>query len=458
MEFLTPLWQAIGPWKITLEFLVVLGSLFFGSRVSGLGLGLIPAIGLVILVFIFGLNPGNPPITVMLIIITAVSCAATMQATGSIDWMIMQAERLLRSYPKLITILGPICTWGLTAMVGTGHVVYTLMPIIADIAHRQGIRPERAVAVSSIASQMGITASPVAAATAAFLAQQVEFGTGITMAMILAVSVTATFTGVIVAAIWSTFRGKDLKDDKEYQERFKNPEMHKYMFDTQETMLNRSFTWKAWSPVVIFLCALVFIVILAQFSNLRPMVNGKPAPMTLLIQMILMATAGAILVITKVNPAKIIEGNVFRSGMMAVTVIFGIAWMSNTFFGAHQEDMKIITENIVNYAPWAFAFALFFVSVFINSQGATTLLVMPLGFAAGVSPVILLGMFPAVYGYFFIPNYPSDIAAMNFDRSGTTKIGKYLLNHSFMAPGLIGVVTACLVGFAVANLVITKVL
>ncbi len=458
MEFLTPLWEMIGPWKTALEFLVVIGSLYFGARVSGIGLGLIPAIGLMILVFVFGLKPGEPPITVMLIIVAAVSCAATMQATGAIDWMIMQVEKILRSHPKMITILGPICTWGLTAMVGTGHVVYTLMPIIADIALRQGIRPERAVAVSSVASQMGITASPVAAATAAFLAQQVEFGTDISMGMILMVTIPATFAGVLVAAIWSTFRGKDLKDDPEYQKRLADPKMREYMFGNEETMMNQTFTWKSWSPVLMFLGALAFIVFLAQFKEFRPMNGEKPASMTLLIQMILMATAAIILLVTKAKPSKVIEGNVFRSGMMAVTVIFGIAWMSNTFFGAHKAEMELVTKSFVAHAPWAFAFALFFVSVFINSQGATTILVMPLGFAAGISPIILLGVFPAVYGYFFIPNYPSDIASMNFDRSGTTKIGKYLLNHSFMMPGLIGVITGCLVASAIAQLVIANML
>lgn len=453
MEFLAPLWELIGPWKTGLEFLVVLGSLFFGARISGIGLGLIPAIGLMILVFVFGLVPGKPPITVMLIIVAAVSCAATLQATGAIDWMILQVEKLLRSYPKMITFLGPISTWGLTVIVGTGHVVYTLMPIIADIAHRQGIRPERAVAVSSVASQMAITASPVAAATAAFLTQQTEAGSGITMVHILLVTIPATFCGLMLAALWSNFRGKDLKDDAEYQKRLADPKMREYMFGSEQTMMGQVFNWKAWLPVLMFLGALIFIVFLAQFKEYRPLLdNGKAAPMTLLIQMILMAVAALILIITKAKPAKVVEGNVFKSGMMAVTVIFGIAWMSNTFFSAHEAEMEAVTKSFVAYAPWAFAFALFFVSVFINSQGATTLLVMPLGFAAGIHPLILLGVFPAVYGYFFIPNYPSDIASMNFDRSGTTKIGKYLLNHSFMVPGLIGVTTACIVGSIIAQL------
>ncbi len=451
MEFLNPFWDLIGNWKILLEFFVVLGSLFFGARVSGIGLGLIPAIGLVILVFVFGLTPGKAPVTVMLIIIAAVSCAATLQATGSIDWMIMQVEKLLRKYPKAITFLGPICTWGLTVIVGTGHVVYTLMPIIADIAHRSGIRPERAVGVSSIASQMGITASPVAAATAAFLAQQTKAGSGITMGDILMVTIPATFVGIVIASIWSNFRGKDLANDAEYQARLADPKMKEYMFGNKETLVGKDFGSVAWKSVLIFLGGLAVIVFLAQMSDLRPEIKGKPAKMTLLIQMILMATAAIILIYSKVKPAKVVEGSVFKSGMMAVTVIFGIAWMSNTFFGAHKEEMKIIVKSFVSFAPWAFAFALFFVSVFINSQGATTLIVMPLGFAAGISPIILLGIFPAVYGYFFIPNYPSDIAAMNFDRSGTTKIGKYLLNHSFMVPGLIGVTTACLVASLIAN-------
>lgn len=447
------LWASIGPYKALLEFMVVILSLYFGARVSGIGLGLIPAIGLVILVFVFGLEPGKPPITVMLIIVAAVSCASVLQATSAIDWMIMQAERLLRRYPKAITFLGPLCTWGLTVVCGTGHVVYTIMPIIADIAHRNGIRPERAVAVSSVASQMGITASPVAAATVTFLAQNTQYGTSITMGNILAVTMTATLSGFLLAALWSNFRGKDLSEDEEYQERLADPAMREYMFGEEQTMMDKTFSKIAPMSVLMFLGGLFVIIFLAQFKEFRPVINEKPASMSLLIQMILMATAAVILLVTRIKPAKVIEGNVFRSGMLAVMIIFGIAWMSDTFFSAYIDDMKILTEGFITKAPWLFAFALFFVSVFINSQGATTVAVMPIGFSLGISPLVLLGLFPAVYGYFFIPNYPSDIAAINFDRSGTTKIGKYLLNHSFMMPGLIGVVSACIIGS-----IITKIL
>ncbi len=449
---LESLWEILGPYKALLEFMVVISCLFFGARVSGIGLGLVPAIGLVILVFFFGLEPGKPPVTVMLIIIAAVSCASVLQATTAIDWMIMQTEKLLRSYPKAITFLGPICTWALTVVCGTGHVVYTIMPIIADIAHRNGIRPERAVAVSSVASQMGITASPVAAATVAFLTQNADNGTGITMGTILLVTMSATLSGVLVAALWSNYRGKDLADDAEYQKRLADPATYEYMFGEEQTMMGKKFELKAPMSVLMFLAGLGIIILLAQVKEFRPLVGGKPASMSLLIQMILMACAAVILLTTKVKPAKVIEGNVFRSGMMAVMIIFGIAWMSDTFFGSYRDEMEVITESFVTKAPWMFAFALFFVSVFINSQGATTLLVMPIGFELGIPPAILLGIFPAVYGYFFIPNYPSDIAAINFDRSGTTKIGKYLLNHSFMAPGLIGVIVACLVGSAMAQI------
>lgn len=443
---LDALWAAIGPYKALLEFMVVLSSLYFGARISGIGLGLVPAIGLVILVFVFGLEPGKPPVTVMLIIIAAVSCAAVLQATSAIDWMIMQAEKLLRSYPKAITFLGPLCTWGLTVVCGTGHVVYTIMPIIADIAHRNGIRPERAVAVSSVASQMGITASPVAAATVTFLAQSTEYGASFTMGNILAVTMTATLSGILLAALWSNFRGKDLSDDEEYQKRLADPAMREYMFGEEQTMLNKTFSMRAPLSVLMFLGGLAVIILLAQVEGLRPLVGGKPASMNLLIQMILMACAAIILLTTRIKPSTVIEGNVFRSGMLAVMIIFGIAWMSDTFFSAYTDEMKVFTESFITKTPWLFAFALFFVSVFINSQGATTVTVMPIGFSLGISPLVLLGVFPAVYGYFFIPNYPSDIASMNFDRSGTTKIGKYLLNHSFMVPGLIGVTTACIVG------------
>ncbi len=446
------LWSAIGPYKALLEFMVVLSSLYIGARISGIGLGLVPAIGLVVLVFIFGLEPGKPPVTVMLIIIAAVSCASVLQATSAIDWMIMQAEKVLRSHPKAITFLGPLCTWILTVVCGTGHVVYTIMPIIADIAHRNGIRPERAVAVSSVASQMGITASPVAAATVTFLAQNTQYGSSLTMGNILAVTMTATLSGILLAALWSNFRGKDLSEDEEYQKRLADPAMREYMFGEEQTMMNKTFSRRAPLSVLMFLGGLAVIILLAQVKELRPIVGGKPASMSLLIQMILMACAAVILLATRIKPSTVIEGNVFRSGMLAVMIIFGIAWMSDTFFSAYTDEMKILTESFVTKAPWLFAFALFFVSVFINSQGATTVAVMPIGFSLGISPLVLLGIFPAVYGYFFIPNYPSDIAAMNFDRSGTTKIGKYLLNHSFMVPGLIGVTTACIVGSIITQI------
>ncbi|VGM95117.1 Anaerobic C4-dicarboxylate transporter DcuB [uncultured Avibacterium sp.] len=176
--------------------------------------------------------------------------------------------------------------------------------------------------------------------------------------------------------------------------------------------------------------------------------------MSYIIQMMMLCFGGIILLVTKTNPQIVPNGVVFKSGMVAAIAIFGIAWMSDTYFKFAMPQFKAgITEMVSTY-PWTFAFALFAVSVVINSQAATAVMMLPVGIGLGLPAPLLVGLMPATYGYFFIPNYPSDIATVNFDVTGTTKIGKYYFNHSFMVPGLIGVVVACMVGYTIAQIVI----
>ena len=439
-----------------IQLLLVLACLYFGARRGGVALGVISGIGLAILVLIFQMEPGSPPTTVIYIIIAAVTTAGILQAAGGMDVLIQIAERFLRKHPARITFLAPYCTFFLTVICGTGHVVYTLMPIIADISLKNGIRPERPVAVSSIASQVGITCSPIAAAVVAFVTMSTSNNVPLTILQVLAVTWPSCMIGIFFAALYSSRRGKDLADDPDYQARLADPDIKEYMFGETMTTLNKKLPKSAKLSVALFSCALILIGLFAIFPELLP-AYGEPAKtikMSLVIQIVMLLIGGLILLICNVKPTDVVQGKVFQAGMVAVVAIYGIAWLSDTYFGAYIGAMKESINAMVQVAPWAFAFALFGVSVLINTQGGTVLAVMPLGFSLGLPVAVLVGIMPSVYGYFFIPNYPSDIAAINFDRSGTTKIGKYLLNHSFMIPGLISVIISCIIGYFWAQLIV----
>ena len=429
-----------------IQLLIVLAALYVGSRYGSLALGAISGIGLAILVFGFGMTPGTPPTDVIYIIIAAVTCAAVLQAAGGMDWLIQIAERALRKHPDHITFYAPICTFLLTILVGTGHVVYTLMPLIADIALKKGIRPERPCAVASIASQVGITCSPIAAAVVAFTTISAANGFDITIPQVLIVTIPACLVGLLAAAACSYRRGKDLDKDPEFQARLQDPEMYKYMYGENATLLDKVVSKEAKASVMIFLAAILAIVILAACGY-------KTVKMNLVIQIIMLVAAGLMIILCKAKPAVATSGKVFQSGMVAVIAIFGIAWMADTYFSNYMDLIQNSLGGLVGKYPWAIAFVFFLVSVLINSQGAVVVAMLPLAYSLGIPGPILLGVLPSVYGYFFIPNYPSDIATVNFDRSGTTKIGKYLLNHSFMMPGLVSVIVSTLVAMLISSLI-----
>ncbi|BFQ93776.1 anaerobic C4-dicarboxylate transporter [Gallibacterium anatis] len=435
------------------EFILLLFFLYVGSRFGGVGLGVVSGIGLLVEVFILRMPPSSPPIDVMLIIIAVVTCASVLEAAGGLKYMLQIAERILRSNPKRVTILGPMVTYFMTVILGTGHAVYTIMPIIGDIALKNGIRPERPMAAASVSSQIGITASPISAAVVYYLGQISELPgfSHITLLTIVSITIPATFCGVLALSLYSLRRGKELKDDPEYQRRLQDPEWSKLIQNTTSTSLNETLPASAKNSVLLFLFALVCIVIVAMIPAIRTIGESKAISMGVIIQMMMLAFAGVILLFTKTDPKKVPNGVVFKSGMVAAIAIYGIAWMSDTYFTYAMPSFKAgITEMIQAY-PWTFAFALFAVSVVINSQAATGRMLLPVGIAMGLPAPLLVGLLPATYGYFFIPNYPSDIATVNFDVSGTTKIGKYYFNHSFMVPGLIGVVVGCVVGISLAN-------
>ncbi len=440
---------------IIIQLLIVLLALYVGSRYGSIALGVISGIGLAILVFAFGLKPGTPPTDVIYIIIAAVTCAGVLQASGGMDFMIQIAEKFLRAHPERITFYAPLCTFFLTVLVGTGHVVYTLMPIIADISLKKGIRPERPCAVSSIASQVGITCSPIAAAVVSFvtITNEKVAGVNLQIPQVLMITIPACICGIMMAALYSSRRGLDLDKDPKYQARLQDPELREYMFGSTATTLDKKIPATAKASVYLFLAALAVIVTLATFPQLLPHYDGKPLKMNLVIQIVMLTVAGLMVLTCKAEPKKVVAGSVWQAGMVAVVAIYGIAWLSDTYFMAYKEEMMAAMKDIVNAYPWAIAFVLFAVSVLINTQGGVVVAIMPLAYSLGIPWYVLLGVLPSVYAYFFIPNYPSDIATVNFDRSGTTVIGKYLLNHSFMIPGLISVIVSTIIGYLLANIV-----
>ena len=440
-----------------LQLLIVLASLYVGSRYGSLALGAISGIGLAILVLGFGMKPGNPPTDVIYIIIAAVTCAGIMQAAGGMDWLIQLAEKLLRKHPEHITFLAPLCTFFLTVLVGTGHVVYTLMPIICDISLKKNIRPERPCAVASIASQVGITCSPIAAAVASFVIISNDNGFDINNLQVIAVTIPACLCGLMAAALCSYKRGKDLDKDPVFQERKANPKMYKYMYGETQSLLDQEVSKSARLSVYIFLGALLLITLYSFFQiighDIRPVVGNKPIGMNIIIQIVMITAAALMIIFAKAKPRHAIVGAVWQSGMVAVVAIYGIAWLADTYFGNYLPQMQDSLQGIVSKYPWAIALVFFSVSVLVNSQGAVVVAMLPLAYSLGIPGPVLLGVLPSVYGYFFIPNYPSDIATVTFDRSGTTRIGKYLLNHSFMMPGLVSVIVSTIVATLITRLV-----
>lgn len=436
-------------YSILLQLVVVLTSIFIGARVGGIGLGIFGMMGLGILVFGFGLKPGNAPIEVMLMIVAVITAAAALQSAKGLDYLVIVAEKILRKNPAMITFLAPIVCYFFTFFSGTGHIAYSLLPIIAEIATESKVRPERPLSISVIASQQAITASPISAATAALLSYDLLGSKGIELSDILLVCLPSTLIGVIVGAIAVNFIGKPLDKDPEYLRRISEGVIN-FSQEKKETFTSEEKK-KTFTSVLVFLTGVFLIVLFGSFPALRVigMIENEPlmVSMPTIIEIIMMSTAGLIFILSKADMNKAVRGSVFLAGMQAVIAIFGIAWMGDTFFNGNLPFFKTHIEGIVTQYPFLFAFALFVMSILLFSQAATAKTLYPLGIALGIPPMVLVSMFPAVNGYFFIPNYPTLVAAINFDRTGTTRIGKYVLNHSFQIPGFVATIVAIVIGY-----------
>lgn len=436
-----------------LELLLIIVCLLYGARKGGVALGLMGGIGVVILTFFFQLPPGKPPVDVMLTIVAVVAASATLQASGGLEVLLLLAEKVLRRNPRYVSILAPLITALLTMLCGTGHVVYTMLPIIYDIAIKNGIRPERPMAGASVGAQMGIIASPVSVAVVslvAFLAKAPGEAPVIDFVTLLSVTIPSTLVGVLMIGVFSWFRGKDLDQDPDFQKLIADPENRKFVYGENATLLGKELEPSQWRAMWIFVGAIGVVAILGTFEGLRPQFGGKPLSMVLTIQMFMMMAGAFILIFTKTNATLIGKTEVFRAGMIAVVAVFGVAWMADSVFEANLPVIKDALAEMIKSHPWTYAIALLIVSKFVNSQAAAISAMVPVALSIGVPPGYVVAFAAACYGYYILPTYPSDLAAIQFDRSGTTHIGKYLINHSFILPGLIGVGTSCVIGYFLA--------
>ena len=442
-----------------IQFIIVLVCILLGAQAGGIGLGVFGGLGLAILTFGFGLEPTSPPIDVMLMMMAVVAAASAMQAAGGLDLMVKAATKLLRKNPKYITFMAPAVTYIFTIFAGTGHVAYSVLPVIAEVARRNGIRPERPLSMAVIASQFSIVASPIAAAVTSAVSYHTPYH--LSIGQILMVTMPSTVLGIAIACIFVNKMGKELKDDPEYQRRLKDP-AYQEIFAAQVSeveMESSAGERSAKISLFIFICAAVLVVILGSSSGFRPAFAQADGTMKALTMPhtieIVMLTAGALIImLCKPDGTAITRGSVFHAGMRAAMAIFGVAWLGDTLFNAHLDELKTLVSGLVETAPWTFAFALFAFSVLVNSQGATVATLFPLGVSLGIPPEIMVGTFVAVNGYFFIPNYGPIIASIDFDTTGTTRIGRYILNHSFMIPGLLSMAFSLVLGLAFAKMLL----
>ena len=438
---------------VLLQLAIVLSLIFIGARVGSIGLGIYGMVGVFILVFLFGLQPGKLPIDVMLIIVSVITAAAALQAAGGLDYLVGLAAKFLRKHPDHITYYGPLTTWLFCLVAGTAHTSYSLLPIISEIAKNSKIRPERPMTVATIAASLGITGSPVSAATAAIISTDLLGGKGIELKDIMLVCIPASLIAILVSSFVQNRVGKELDDDPEYQRRVRegliNPDAEAQKMQQMESNPNP----RAKYSVLAFLLGVFLVVLFGSVPSLRPSfaIDGKETTLAMpeCIEIIMMSIAALILIVGKADVKKAVTGNVFGAGMNAMVSIFGIAWMGDTFFNGNLEFFKSHIADIVTQYPFLFSVALFFMSIMLFSQAATVRTLYPLGIGLGIPPMALVAMFPAVNGYFFIPNYPTEVAAINFDTTGTTRIGKYVLNHSFQLSGFITTFVSIGVGYLI---------
>lgn len=432
---------------IFIELFVVLLFIFLGARIGGIGIGLAGGAGVIVLTMVMGVDAGNIPIDVILIIMSVITAIAAMQVAGGMDWLVQIAENFLRRNPKRITFYAPIVTYFMTLLAGTGHTAFSTLPVISEVAKEQGIRPSRPLSIAVVASQIAITASPISAALV-FLSGILE-PLGVSYLTLLMICIPTTFTACMAGAFVANFMGKELKDDEIYQARLAKGLVK------LNGVKKRTLSPSAKTSVYIFLAAIIAVVSYATaISDTVNLIEHPSIDRNQAIMAIMLTAAAAIVLITKIDASLIANAPTFKSGMSACVCVLGVAWLGDTFVSSHIEEIKALSADVLAQYPWLLAVTLFFASMLLYSQGATTTALMPAALAIGVAPLTAIASFAAVSALFVLPTYPTLLAAVEMDDTGSTRIGAYVFNHPFFLPGLVTIVVSVSLGFLFGGLIL----
>jgi anaerobic C4-dicarboxylate transporter DcuA len=430
------------------ELLVVLFFIWLGARLGSIGIGFAGGFGVLVLALVFGIKPGSIPVDVILIIMSVIAAIAAMQVAGGLDFMVHLAEKVLRSNPRYITFIAPVVTYTMTMFAGTGLTAFSTLPVIAEVAKETGVRPSRPLAIATVASQIAITASPISAAVI-FFASELE-KVGVSYVQLLMISIPSTFLAVMLAAVVTNFLGKELEDDPVYQDR-----LAKGLVSTSSGTRQREIKPGAKRSVLIFLLGLIGVVAYATaISGNVGLINDPVLPRDHAIMTIMLTVATLIALICRINTNDVLNAATFKSGMSACVCVLGVAWLGTTFVSAHIEEINVFAGSILEAKPWLLAVVLFFAAMLLYSQAATTRALMPAALALGISPVAAIASFGAVGSLFVLPTYPTLLAAVEFDDTGSTRIGKYVFDHPFLIPGTIAIALSVVIGFMIAPIIL----
>ena len=440
---------------VWLELFILLGCIVAGARMGGIALGTLAGLGLVVFVFVLGAPPGGPPGAVLGMIIAVITALATMQAVGGLDYLVQMAQRVLRRHPQYVTFLAPAVTYVLVAASGTQHVIYALLPVIAEVSRGAGIRPERPLSISVIAAQQGVIASPISAATVALVGVLAQSEIG--LVQIVAVILPSTFLAVMIGALSVAWKGRSLSEDLVYQERIASGEVGPIdelpALEGRQLRAARGATW-------LFLVGIAFVVLIGLYPELRPSypvrvgeaLQYDRVDMAAAIMIVMLGIAGVTMLVFRASPEETVKGSIMRSGIVAFISILGIAWLGSSFFEHNRDTIVGGISGVIEGRPWVFALGLFALSVVLFSQAATVVTLMPVGIALGIPPGLLVALYPAANGPFFLPTYGTVLAAVAMDQTGTTRIGRYVVNHSFMIPGLVTTSAAVMLAWLFSSL------
>lgn len=421
------------------QLLVVLGCIVMGTRSSGVGLGLWGGAGVAILVFVFRLPPGSPPVDALLIVLSVVLAASMMQSAGGIDWMVSVAAKLIARNPKQITLVAPLVSFLFSVGAGTSNILYPLLPVIQDLAYRNGIRPSRPLSLSVVATGVALACSPVSAAMAAMVTLTDTAPWNFELIDILKVTIPAAVVGIVISSFVVNRLGKDIADDPEIQAKIAAGQLEPPHQSADAVRAQVEVTKAGRNAALIFLFGVALIVLFGLVKAIRPLdASGDPVAMTPIIEIVMFVTGTVILLVARPKVAEIPTMSVFKAGMVSAIALFGLAWLTDTFLAAHSTLVADGIGSLVSAAPWIFALGIFLVCVLTTSQSTATRTIVPIGLAAGIPLGLLSGMWAGAFaGIYLLPTNGSQIAAANFDTSGSTKLGTKLIDHSFFLPTLI---------------------